>query len=126
MSDSMQGGQPDARQAMEQNRSLLNPTDAAAMAQQGKIRGDMSVRELFANLGIDVDGPATQLIKFSQKQMENAKMGKKMQSMAAARPAPEPPAGGPAQGGPPPGGGGPAPGGGGGLEELIRMQGGGR
>ncbi|MFA5262020.1 MAG: hypothetical protein WC450_12425 [Candidatus Omnitrophota bacterium] len=99
------GGQ-DPVANMEQNRSLLNPADATMAMQEGKIDPNMSVRDfLQQNMGVDVDGPVTQLIEASKKQLQNrtaigkaANMGKPGQ-MPQGRPAMVQPG----QGGPPPG-----------------------
>ena len=81
MSDPMMGGQ-DPRQNLEANRSVMNPTDLNAMQQQGQISPDMSVRQFLENLGINVEGPAQQLVELQKKHMQNASPTGKMQSMA--------------------------------------------
>lgn len=104
MSDPMMGGMPqmggqpppqnDARQNMEQNRSMLNPADATMMMQEGKFRPDMTVRDfLQESMGVDVDGPVSQLIEASKKQLQNRSAIGKTANMAkgAGRPAFVPP-----------------------------------
>lgn len=108
----MMGGMPgeDPVANMEKNRSLLNPADATMAMQEGKIRPDMTVREfLQQNMGIDVDGPVTQLIEASQKQLQNRTAIGKAANMAGQGGPPQRGPGRPAfvqpgQGGPPPGG----------------------
>ena len=115
----MGGGMPpemgeDPVANMEKNRSMLNPADATMAMQEGKIRPDMTVREfLQTNMGIDVDGPVTQLIEASKKQLQNrTAIGKAANMGGSPGGAPPPgrmPQGRPAavqpgQGGPPPGG----------------------
>ena len=103
----MGGGDPVAN--MEQNRSMLNPADATMMMQEGKIRPDMTVREfLQSTMGVDVDGPVTQLIEASKKQLQNRTAIGKAANMAGPQ-GPQGRPGRPAfvqpgQGGPPPGG----------------------
>ena len=76
---------------MEQNRSMLNPADAAMSLQEGKIRPDMTVREfLQTNMGIDVDGPVTQLIEASKKQLQNRTAIGKAANMSQGGPPPGP------------------------------------
>jgi hypothetical protein len=117
---------------MEQMRSPMNPADLAAMKQSGKISRNLSIREYFANLGVDVDGPATQLVEMAKRQMQNADPRNKMKALANSNPPADPVrqqmAG---RGAPPPGKGAPRPprqpqpqGGGappqgGGLRELL-------
>lgn len=108
MSDPMRPG-PDAGQVMENMRSPMNKTDMAAMMQQAQEAPidptRMTVRELFAKQGIDVDGPVTQLLQKAKQDMSNADPAMKAQAMANAAPVPNPLKGrGP--GGPPPGPGG--------------------
>jgi membrane protease subunit (stomatin/prohibitin family) len=75
---------------IEQSRSILNPTDAVAMVQQGKISPKMTVREVFANLGVDVDGPATQLMELAMREREKAQPMNKMRQFAQMSPAEAP------------------------------------
>jgi hypothetical protein len=86
------------------------------MAGEGRFNEKMTVRDALQELGIDVDGPVTQLTEFAQKQTQNATVPGKMKNIASmGQPAPPPPGGmGPAPGpqGPPPS-----------LEGLMNMQG---
>jgi hypothetical protein len=63
------------------NLSAANPADIGAMA--GGIRPDMTVAEYLGKMGIDVNGPVTQLIQFAQKQVQNANPLTKMRNIAA-------------------------------------------
>jgi len=94
------GGQ--ATQAVDRGRSIFSGVDVAAMAQEGKLSGDLTVRQVLENLGINVDGPANQLIEFAQRQEANKDPIQKMQAIAGAGGAPQgqPPAA-PAEAGPP-------------------------
>jgi len=104
---------------MEQNKSIFNPADMAAMKQSGQFSQNMTVRQAMEKLGIDVDGPVAQLTEFAKKQVENANPLNKMKNIAQGGGAPPP-------GGPPPGdlGGNPPPtpppAQGQGLEGLLR------
>jgi len=92
MSDPMQMGKPPmpqgrpnpTRQAVEQNRSVMNPTDVSVMAGRGQMGGDMSVRDFFGQFGVDVDGPVSQLQKFASDQQSKADPLNKMASIANA------------------------------------------
>lgn len=86
--------------------SLFNPTDLAASKQakdagKGSFAGmdeSTSVRDFLSGLGIDVEGPVTQLMQFAKQNMDKADPLNKMENIAATAP------GGPAPGGPTPGG----------------------
>jgi hypothetical protein len=65
------------------NMSALNPTDAAMMGSSGQFTPDMTVADYFQKLGIDVNGPVTQLVDFAKKQQENANPINKMRNIAA-------------------------------------------
>lgn len=75
-------GSMDPTSNLEANRSVANPTDLAAMQQNGQIGGDMSVRQFLENLGIDVEGSAQQLVELQKKHMQNASPTGKMMNMA--------------------------------------------
>lgn len=105
----MPGGQPDAGQVMDNMRSPMNPTDMAAMQEQGPQidPNTTTVRELMMMQGIDVDGPVSQLIQKVQEMEHNADPVNKAQAMAQAPPMHNPmqdKMGAMPQGGPPPGG----------------------
>lgn len=88
------GGAPpagDTGQAMESMRSAFNPTDAAAMNKD--LGPNPTIREVYAKMGVDVDGPISQLQNMLGKQVQNASMDKKMQAMAGTKPPPDPVAG---------------------------------
>jgi len=91
----------DPMNVIRENRSMFNPTDASMMAQEGEIRPDMSIREYFATLGVDVEGPVTQLIEMAKGQMQKADPMNKMKAIAGGPPQGQPPMGGPPQGQPP-------------------------
>jgi len=73
---------PATGQALENSRSLMNPTDVVAMTQQGRLSPDMSIRDLFSQMGVDVDGPITQLARMKADQMQKAMPSYKMNQMA--------------------------------------------
>jgi hypothetical protein len=81
--------------ALGQNASLFNPTDLAATKQatdagKGPFAGmdeNSTVRDFLGQLGIDVDGPVSQLIQFSKDQMGKADPLNKMENIAGAGPA---------------------------------------
>lgn len=72
----------DIQNTLMQNRSVLNPTDAAMMKQDGEVTPDMTVRDYFAKLGVDVDGPVTQLVEMGQREMQKANPMNKMQAIS--------------------------------------------
>lgn len=72
------------QQAIEDTRSMLNPTDLAAIKQEGEITPDMSIRDFFQTQGIDVDGPVSQLVEWNMKQIENADPLNKMKAIASS------------------------------------------
>lgn len=90
--------------------SVFNPTDQAMLKQSGTITPDMKVRDYFGMLGIDVDGPVTQLVEAFKGQMKKANPIEKMRSIS----------GGPGMGQPPmPEGGGVPPAPAGDLKSLL-------
>lgn len=94
----------DVMQGLKQNRSVLNPTDLSMMQQEGEITPDMTVRDYFAKLGVDVDGPLTQLIEMGKQELQKANPLNKMQAIAGGPKAGPKPMGKPPQmpmGGPP-------------------------
>ena len=112
---------------MQDKLSTLNPVDMASMQQmkgagQGPLAGitpETPIREFFEKMGIDVEGPVSQLKQFADKEIANGDPLNKAKSMAG----PMPPGGGPGgspmpdmpPGAPPPGGGGNP-----GLEGLMQ------
>ena len=79
----------DPMETLQANKSIFNPVDATMMGQQGEISPNMSVREYFAKMGVDVDGPLSQLIDAAKDQMAKADPINKMKSIAGG-PAPGP------------------------------------
>ena len=81
----MMGGAPGGAPGggMMRNMSALNPNDAAVMGASGQFTPDMTVRDYLTKMGVDVDGPVTQLVDMAKKQMANANPLNKMRSMAA-------------------------------------------
>lgn len=81
---------------IKDNMSVMNPVDMAAMKQSGEFTPEMTVRDVLAKFGIDVDGPAEQLVQLATKHIENADMMQKMKNIGGqgAQPeqAPPPPA----------------------------------
>jgi hypothetical protein len=77
-------------QAMDESLSVMNPQDAFLMAERGMLRADMSVRELFSTLGVDVEGPVTQLSEMVQRETQKANPLNKMKAAAAASPMADP------------------------------------
>lgn len=72
----------DIDSTLRQNRSMFNPTDMSMMKQEGEITPDMTIRDYFSKLGVDVDGPVTQLIEMGKQQMQKANPLNKMQAIA--------------------------------------------
>jgi hypothetical protein len=92
MSDQMPQGAPPQGQPMGggrqpsplmKNLSVLNPKDANLMGVSGQFSPDMTVRDFLGQMGIDVDGPASQLVEMAKKQAQNANPLNKMRNMAA-------------------------------------------
>lgn len=95
----------DAMGAVKQNMSIFNPTDATAMRESGQFRPDMTIRDFFAQQGVDVDGPVTQLLQFVKDQAQKASPLNKMQAIAgqgASQRAPAGPQAGQGPSAPPP------------------------
>lgn len=117
------GGMPaqgggDTGEVLESMRSAFNPADAAAMNQ--KLGPDATIREAFAQMGVDVDGPISQLGQMFQEQIVNADPNAKMQALANTQPPADPIAGGAPGGGLPGGGQAPPQQGPMGLEALMQ------
>jgi len=89
---------------VQQNQSVLNPTDLSMMVQDGKLRPDMTVTDFLQSIGIDPAGPVTQLIQAMHQQSQMASPVDKMRAIAGGQPGGMP-QGQPAQSGPPQGGG---------------------
>jgi hypothetical protein len=71
---------------VEQKQSLFNPTDVAMMIETGKISPQMPVVDMLKTMGIDPEGPVSQLAGTFKKQMDNANPVKKMRSLAGGKP----------------------------------------
>ncbi|MFA5376774.1 MAG: hypothetical protein WC455_13580 [Dehalococcoidia bacterium] len=77
------GGSGDpTQQIMKEKQSFLNPSDMGAMAADGAVTADMSIRQFLESQGMDVEGPVTQLVEWQMKQMENADPLNKMKAIA--------------------------------------------
>lgn len=95
--------EPGGKEALESFKGQLStetPGDASMMAELGGFTPDTTVRELMGQMGIDVDGPITQLTGFMQQQEEMADPMNKMKAMAGGQGAPQgqPPPQAPPQG----------------------------
>lgn len=69
-------------QTLRDTRSVFNPTDSAMNAAEGQGSQNMSVIEVLNKVGIDPQGPATQLRDFFMSQMKNADPLNKMRALA--------------------------------------------
>ena len=84
-----QGGQPPGGQppgmggGVMRNLSPMNPADLSLMAASGNFGPDTTIREAFSKVGIDVDGPMTQLADYVQKMKQNANPLNKVRNIAA-------------------------------------------
>lgn len=76
--------QKDVGQAMDENLSIMNPQDAFLMAEKGMLRKDMTIRELFSSLGVDVEGPVVQLADMVQRETQKANPLNKMKAVSGA------------------------------------------
>lgn len=76
--------QKNVGEAMDENLSVLNPQDAFVMAEKGMLRKDMTIRELFSGLGVDVEGPVTQLAEMVQRETQKSNPLNKMKAIAGA------------------------------------------
>jgi len=108
--------QKNVSEAMDENLSIMNPQDAFLMAEKGMLRPDMTIRELFSGLGVDVEGPVAQLADMVQRETQKANPLNKMKAVAGAGLMTDPVAA-------KMGGGNVAPQSGGSLEDLIGMGG---
>jgi hypothetical protein len=97
------GAPPGGGSALQGQESIFNPADATAIAGRGDINAQMTVRDVLGKMGIDVEGPASQLVKFSQDQMQKRTMSGKMgMQRPPAAPQGAPPGMTPGRGAPPP------------------------
>ena len=103
-------GAQEAMQNVEANRSMLNPTDGAMMAQQGKIGPGQTVGQFMETVfHVKWEDPIEKLTQAAQSQLKNRTPTGKAQALAqgAGGQPPMPPQGGMPQGQPqgqPPGG----------------------
>ena len=94
---------------IKNNMSMFNPVDAAAMKDpMQQNMQDLSLGQFIESLGMDLEGPATQLVEFGKKQAENGSMAGKMKNIGGGVPG----SGSPVPPPPPPQGGT--------MEDLIR------
>lgn len=77
--------------ALTQNRSMLNPGDAAMAMEEGSIGPDMTVGQWFGQMGITMDMPVTEALEKMKMQSQNATGLGKAQSMAGGAPPGPPP-----------------------------------
>lgn len=68
MSDQMMPPKPGI--APPPDQSMFNPAGAGLMAMRGDLAGSQTVRDVLGKMGIDVDGPATQLVDLFKSQMQ--------------------------------------------------------
>jgi len=91
MSDMMQSppGMPQQRPGggmpspVMKNLSPMNPADLSLMAASGNFLPNTTIREAFSKVGIDVDGPLSQLTDYMQKMKQNANPIDKVRNIAA-------------------------------------------
>ena len=106
------GGVPPIRGRSD---SIMNPMDGLRHAARGRIRPDMSVREALEVMGVDLEGPITQLQSTTRNMVQNATMEGKIRGAGAPGGAPGGVPGGapraPSPGSAPPMGGAPGQGG---------------
>lgn len=92
-------GPGDPLQKMQSQESIFNPADGAMKVARGDMQPNMTVRQVFEKMGIDVEGPATQLTALFKDQMQKRTMAGKMgMAQPAGGPQGQPPAPPPPQG----------------------------
>ena len=100
--------------------SLLHPLDSLRHAARGRLNSDMSVRDAMEMIGVDVDGPVSQLTGAVKGQLQGATTeGKLTAPTGGGPPAEAPPPASPPPGAPPPGGAPSPQGQGGGLGSIL-------
>ena len=78
-----QGGMTPPKDAMEANRSVMNPMDMAAMSQKGQVSQDMTVKDLIEKVfKVPMDAPVSALTEAIKRQGMNQNNMGKMQAMA--------------------------------------------
>lgn len=70
------------QQAIDENKSMFNPTDLAGIAESGEVTPDMTIRQFIEMNGMDVEGPVTQLVEWQMSQMDKADPMNKMKAIA--------------------------------------------
>lgn len=70
---------------VEKNLSIFNPKDFVLMVKTMANDPKATVRDLLGRLGIDADGPVTQITDFLTKSKENATPLGQMQNIAAGK-----------------------------------------
>jgi len=79
----------DVAQRVMQNRSMLNPVDRSMMKQDGQLDPNMSVVDFLKQMGVDPNGPVSQLTSLWQNQSAMANPANKMQAISGAPPSPQ-------------------------------------
>jgi hypothetical protein len=74
-------GMPQGGGALRATESMLNPQDMARKATAGEISPQTTVRDFLGQMGIDVDGPVSQLQGVMRNQAQNATMLGKAQTL---------------------------------------------
>ena len=79
-----QGRPNDFGSKIGENMSILNPTDRTMLKQSGRISPETPIREYFGMLGVDVDGPISQLNEMFKDQVNKADPVEKMKRLGGA------------------------------------------
>lgn len=87
---------PPGGNAMAANRSIMNPTDMAAMATTGRVKQGMNIKDYIEKvIGVSVEAPVEQLAEAIKRQGQNqtglGKVGAMSQAPSMGQPAPRPP-----------------------------------
>lgn len=69
--------------SIEQNMSMLNPTDLTMMAQEKKFTGGMTIGDFLGKLGMSPEDPVEKLFDFGKKQVQNANPLNKAKNIAS-------------------------------------------
>ena len=80
----------DIAQRVMANRSMLNPVDRSMMKQDGQLDPNMSVVDFLKQMGVDPNGPVSQLTQLWQNQSAMANPANKMQAISGGQSAPPP------------------------------------
>lgn len=85
-------GMPPKDNAIERNKSVFNPTDAAQMLSSGQMRQDMTVKDFIENVfKVPITAPATALAEAIKKQAGNRTVRGKASSIAEQAQGPQGP-----------------------------------